>query len=235
MIISLLLIKSYSIFNANVNPGRCVNEKKIVISEKFTRVLRWSHWINFFMLTLMIWSGVLIYWANDQYIKIPNELASTLSIRGRLAEGMGWHFFIMWFFVGNGIVYISYLLLSSEWKSLAFDRKTLPEAISVIFHELKISKVKPIQKGKFNAAQKIAYVSAILMGAGAVVTGLAIYKPVSLGFLTSMLGGYKAARLEHFLIMIGFVLFFIVHIIQVTKAGWNNFRAMAVGYEIEKD
>ncbi len=212
-----------------------MGEKKIVISEKFTRVLRWSHWINFFMLTLMIWSGILIYWANDQYIKIPNELASALSIRGRLAEGMGWHFFIMWFFVGNGIFYFSYLLLSSEWRSLAIDRKTWPEAISVISHDLKISKVKPIQKGKFNAAQKIAYVSAILMGAGAVLSGLAIYKPVSLGFLTSMLGGYKAARFEHFLMMIGFVLFFIVHIIQVARAGWNNFRAMAVGYEIEKD
>jgi hypothetical protein len=28
------------------------------------------------------------------------------------------------------------------------------------------------------------------------------------------------------------VLFFIVHIAQVIRAGWNNFRAMVTGYEI---
>ena len=33
--------------------------------------VRWLHWINFPLLTLMIWSGLLIYWANSVYsIKI---------------------------------------------------------------------------------------------------------------------------------------------------------------------
>jgi len=28
------------------------------------------------------------------------------------------------------------------------------------------------------------------------------------------------------------VLFFVVHVVQVARAGWNNFRAMVTGYEI---
>jgi hypothetical protein len=28
------------------------------------------------------------------------------------------------------------------------------------------------------------------------------------------------------------VLFFVVHIAQVMRAGWNNFRAMVTGYEV---
>ena len=39
--------------------------KKIV--EKHPLAIRWFHWVNFPVLTLMIWSGLLIYWANDVY------------------------------------------------------------------------------------------------------------------------------------------------------------------------
>jgi hypothetical protein len=64
------------------------------------------------------------------------------------------------------------------------------------------------------------------------ITGLAIYKPVQLGWLTWLLGGYEAARVEHFVLTLGYVLFFVVHISQVIRAGWNNFRAMVTGYEV---
>src|SRR6266446_2725612 len=29
--------------------------------------------------------------------------------------------------------------------------------------------------------------------------------------------------------------FFLVHVVQVIRAGWNNFRAMIIGYEISPD
>ena len=70
------------------------------------------------------------------------------------------------------------------------------------------------------------------MGAGSLVTGLAIYKPIQLAWLTSLLGGYTWARGEHFALAIGYVLFFVIHIAQVIRAGWNNFRAMVTGYEL---
>ena len=31
-----------------------------------------------------------------------------------------------------------------------------------------------------------------------------------------------------------FVAFFFVHVAQVAQAGWNNFRAMITGYEVQK-
>ena len=64
------------------------------------------------------------------------------------------------------------------------------------------------------------------------LTGLAIYKTVQFAWLATLLGGYEAARFEHFWLAIGYVLFFAVHIIQVVRAGWNNFRAMLTGYEV---
>lgn len=212
-----------------------MTDEEIKITEKHSRILRWSHWINFPLLSLMIWSGLLIYWANDAYIKIPPRLAFQLSIESRLAEGMGWHFLFMWGFFLNGLVYISYLLISGEWRSLAPDRHTLKEAFQVVLHDLKLSKTLPPMRGKFNAAQKLAYCGVIFMAIGSLITGLAIYKPVTFGWITNLLGGYEAARFEHFILMVGYILFFIIHIIQVMRAGWNNFRSMIAGYEIERE
>ena len=70
------------------------------------------------------------------------------------------------------------------------------------------------------------------MGIGSILTGLGIYKPVQLGWLTAMFGGYKMSRIIHFALTIGYVLFFLIHIIQVIIAGWNNFRAMVTGFEV---
>lgn len=87
---------------------------------------------------------------------------------------------------------------------------------------------------KYNAAQRLAYTGVIFMGLGSLLTGLAIYKPVQLYWLCAMLGGYEWARAEHFILTILFALFFLLHIIQVLLAGWNNFAAMIRGFETKK-
>lgn len=206
----------------------------IPIIEKHPRAIRWFHWINFPLIMMMIWSGLLIYWAHRAYLPISNELSQKLHISGRLAEGLGWHFMLMWFFALNGVLYLTYLLFSNEWRFIFPNRKTWRQAFDVLLTELKLKKFNTPAGEKFNGAQKIAYTLILFNGIFATVTGLAIYKPVQLGWLTEVLGGYEAARLEHFIAMIIFVLFFVVHLLQVLKAGWNNFRAMVSGYEIKK-
>src|SRR5439155_5529089 len=104
------------------------------------------------------------------------------------------------------------------------------EAWHVVLHDLGFRKA-PLPPAKFNGAQRIAYTGVILMGAGSLVTGLAIYKPTQLAWLTGLLGGYTWARAEHFALVMGYVLFFVVHIAQVSRAGWNNFLAMVTGCE----
>jgi len=214
-----------------------------VIEKKHPLAIRWFHWINFPVLGVMIWSGLLIYWANDIYrvgwgdktlIRFfPNTFNDIFHIPFRLAEGMAFHFVFMWLFFINGILYVSYTIFSGEWRELMPNRKSFVEAIQVTLHDLHLRKEKPPQ-GMYNSAQKIAYTSIIFMGIGSILTGLAIYKPTQFHILTSMLGGYEAARIEHFILTIGYVLFFVVHIAQVIRAGWNNFRSIVTGYEINE-
>jgi len=211
------------------------------IKEKHPLAIRWAHWINFPVLMIMIWSGMLIYWANDIYrlgwgnktvLKFfPDSFYKALHIPFRLAEGMSLHFVFMWFFAINGFIYVLYLIFSGEWRFIFPNKKSLKESFLVVLHDLHIRRSAPPQK-KYNAAQRIAYTGIIIMGIGSVLTGLSIYKPVQFHTLCSLLGGYEWARAEHFILTILFVLFFVVHVIQVILAGWNNFRSMVTGLDV---
>jgi thiosulfate reductase cytochrome b subunit len=210
------------------------------LEPKHPRAIRWLHWFNFPVLVIMIWSGLRIYWANDVYDLnlglvsfhfFPDWFYSALGLTHGLAQGMAWHFAFMWFFALIGFLYVGYTFLSGEWRHLLPNRRTPREAWHVVLYDLGLRKTPP-PRAKFNGAQRIAYTGVILIGAGSLVTGLAIYKPTQLAWLTGLLGGYAWARFEHFALTIGYVLFFIVHIAQVIRAGWNNFRAMVTGYEL---
>ncbi|HET9768767.1 MAG TPA: cytochrome b/b6 domain-containing protein [Thermoanaerobaculia bacterium] len=212
------------------------------LAPKHPLAVRWFHWLNFQLLALMVWSGILIYWANPVYrigwghhtllrMQVSQRLYGLLHLNSRLAQGMAWHFFVMWLFAINGVLYVGYTLLSGEWRYLVPNRHSFREAWRVLLHDLHLSKVKPPQ-GRFNGAQKIAYTMVVLMGLGSLLTGLAIYKPVQVNWLTAAFGGYAQARFFHFWLTMGYVGFFLVHVAQVVKAGWNNFRAMVIGVEV---
>jgi thiosulfate reductase cytochrome b subunit len=129
------------------------------------------------------------------------------------------------------LIYVIYTIVSGEWRALLPIPASFKRAPLVALYDAHIIKEKPAQ-GKYNDAQRIAYTGVIVMGAGSLLTGLAIYKPLQLAWLTSLLGGYQWARWEHFWLMVLFVLFFAVHVFQVVMAGWSNFRSMITGSEI---
>jgi thiosulfate reductase cytochrome b subunit len=212
--------------------------KKIV--KKHPLAIRWFHWINFPVIAIMIWSGLLIYWANDIYaVKVggtalikffPKSFYQALHIPFRLAEGMAYHFVFMWLFFINGLAYVLYTVISGEWRYLLPNKNSFKEAWLVLLHDLYIRKQVPPQK-KYNGAQQIAYTAIIIMGIGSILTGIAIYKPIQFGWLCWLLGGYEAARAEHFILTIGYCLFFMIHLLQVIRAGWKNFQSMVTGFE----
>jgi thiosulfate reductase cytochrome b subunit len=206
------------------------------LEKKHPLAIRWFHWINFPLLALMIWSGILIYWAWPAYapVKLEQTTWRALHVNNRLAEGMALHFFFMWLFGVNGVLYVLYTLVSGEWRELVPRRGTLREAWQVLLHDLRIRR-EPLPRKKFNGAQQIAYTSVVLMGAGSLLSGLAIYKPVQFSWLAWPVGGYQGARFVHFWLTVGYVAFFLVHVAQVVRAGWNNFRAMIIGVEVVND
>ena len=212
-----------------------------ILEEKHRLATRWFHWLNFPLLTAMIFSGLLIYWAYDPYRIgfgsvtlfhfFPDWFYNFTGIGQQLALGMALHFVLAWLFAINGIAYVLYTAFSGEWRELLPDRKSPAQALQVALHDAGF-KVPLTPQGRYNAAQRMTYSAIVVMGALSLVTGLAIYKPAQLSWLTALLGGYEWARWEHFWLMIAYVAFFAIHIAQVVRAGWANFRAMVSGYDL---
>jgi thiosulfate reductase cytochrome b subunit len=210
---------------------------------KHKLVTRWAHWVNFPILAVMIYSGLLIYWSNDVYrIGVgqftlfhffPDAVYKAFKLDYQLAFGMAVHFAFMWLFAINGFLYVLYTIVSGEWRELVPSPRSFRDAIQVTLYDFKLAKTLPAQ-GKYNAAQKIAYSAIIVMGFGSILTGLSIYRPIQLSWLTSLLGGYEMARWEHFWLTMGYLGFFVIHIAQVVRAGWGNFQSIVTGVDYQE-
>src|SRR5258706_4275619 len=98
------------------------------LERKHSLATRLFHWTNVPVLCVMIWSGLLIYWANDVYeIAVggvtlfhffPGWFYRALHLEHGLATGMAYHFLFMWFFALNGFCYVLYTFVSGEWRHL---------------------------------------------------------------------------------------------------------------------
>ena len=81
---------------------------------------------------------------------------------------------------------------------------------------------------KYNAVQKLLYLGVIIIGVVIVLSGLAIWKPVQLQYLTALFGGYAVARYVHFICMAAIVAFMVVHVALALLVP-KSLRAMIIG------
>jgi thiosulfate reductase cytochrome b subunit len=69
--------------------------------------------------------------------------------------------------------------------------------------------------GSYNGMQRLLYMGVIIVICLAVVTGFSIWKPVQLGWLTGLFGGYPVARTIHLTMMALIVGFLIIQLALV--------------------
>ncbi len=203
-------------------------------------IVRLAHWLNAILLIGMIGSGLQIYAAYSHFgprgatYSLPNPwdgetFPEWARLGGWLAGGLNWHFALAWPFVITGLVYLAFLGLSGEWRSLLFRPRDIQPAVQMQLYYLRLRKDHPPQ-GKHNALQKAAYTGIVGVGAIAVLSGFAIYKPVQLAWLTALFGGYELARYWHFLTVWIFVGFTLLHVALVFLADPASLRAIITGW-----
>jgi thiosulfate reductase cytochrome b subunit len=151
-----------------------------------------------------------------------------LTFGGWLAGARHWHFAMMWVLFLNGLVYVAFLYAHGEWRDLAPRRGDIGDAWEMLRFYLFVRPDHPHQ-GKHNALQKSVYFALPWVALAAVVTGLAIWKPVQLAPLTNALGGYALARFWHFLVMLTLVLLSAGHIFMVFAVDPYSLRSMVTG------
>jgi thiosulfate reductase cytochrome b subunit len=196
-----------------------------------TRVLqplwiRITHWLNVPLLVIMAGSGLQILVAYpfmgprgatfDWYPLQGFRPPEWLRLGTWLAGARALHFAFGWFFVANGLAYIAYQCVSGQWRSRIFlPRRDLSNALGTALHYLHLRPAPP-RHGLYNGLQRLAYTSALLLGAIATSSGLAIWEPTQLSWLAAAFGGYDGARVVHFLSLVALAVFTVVHVILVT-------------------
>jgi Ni/Fe-hydrogenase b-type cytochrome subunit len=198
-------------------------------------VVRLAHWLWAIALFVLIGSGLQIFRAFPSFgPKIPQQNffipPRAFSLGGWLAGGIMWHFTFMWVFVGSGLLYVIYQIVSGHWRQVLFLPRDIKGVWPMVRYYFLFGKKPPVEAA-YNPLQKLAYTASIFFGVISTLTGLVLYKPVQFWWLTWLMGGFRLARVWHFVSMCGFVAFIAGHLIMVMLHGWNNFYSMLTGWK----
>jgi thiosulfate reductase cytochrome b subunit len=191
-----------------------------VIQPAWVRIV---HWINAVAVVLMIMSGWQIYNASPLF---NFTFSHSITIGGWLGGGLLWHFAAMWLLMVNGLVYLTLGFVTGR-----FRKKLLPITASGVVADTKAAltgKLSHDDLTKYNYVQKLLYAGIIVVGIVIVLSGLSIWKPVQLQYLTAFFGGYDIARYVHFVCMAAIVAFLVVHIALALLVP-KSLRAMIIG------
>ena len=191
-------------------------------------VVRVTHWVGAAAMIVMILSGWQIYNASPL---LPISIPTSATLGGWLGAGIAWHLAAMWVLIADGLVYLAWGVVSGH-----FRRHFLPVRAGDVARDFwaALSLRLVHRHGHYNAVQKLLYLLVTLAAVLAVLTGLAIWKPVQLGELTWLFGGYDLARRIHFALMCGIVAFLVVHVVLVALVP-STLVSMVTGGRVDDD
>ncbi len=191
-----------------------------VIQPAWVRIV---HWINALAMILMIMSGWQIYNASPLF---NFTFSRSITLGGWLGGALQWHFAAMWLLMVNGLVYLTLGLITGR-----FRRKLLPITVDGVVGDTRAAltgKLSHADLTTYNYVQKLLYAGIIAVGIIIVLSGLAIWKPVQLQWLTALFGGYDVARYVHFFCMAAIVGFLVIHVALALLVP-KSLRAMIIG------
>nr|HEV8009117.1 cytochrome b/b6 domain-containing protein [Bradyrhizobium sp.] len=191
-----------------------------VIQPAWVRIV---HWINAVAMILMIMSGWQIYNASPLF---DFRFSGSITLGGWLGGGLLWHFAAMWLLMVNGLVYLTLGFATGR-----FAKKLLPISPAGVISDTKAAltgKLSHDDLTRYNYVQKLLYAGIIVVGVVIVLSGLSIWKPVQLQYLTALFGGYDVARYVHFICMASIVAFLVIHVALALLVP-KSLRAMIIG------
>ncbi|UWU25890.1 cytochrome b/b6 domain-containing protein (plasmid) [Rhizobium sp. CB3060] len=186
-------------------------------------LVRATHWLNVIAMVLLAMSGMGIYNAHPI---LPFAFPEVVTLGGWLGGHTAWHFAAIWLLVGNGLLYIFHGIGSGS-----LHRRLLPIRLGDVVREIKLALAFRLQHdtGSYNATQKLLYITALLLGALMVASGLAIWKPVQFWWLTKAFGGFDFARVVHFAGMASMMAFVALHLVMVLLVP-RTLLSMTIGH-----
>lgn len=158
-------------------------------------------------------------------------LSSWIALPGRNNLGLGrhWHFWSVTGWLLCGIVFAATIVVTAEWRRLVpTSWSVVPDAWDAL---VSYAHFRTPVGHPYNALQQLTYFLVIfVLTPVQIVSGLAMSPALGAHFprLSRLLGGRQAARSVHFLGLVCFVAFFVVHVTLVIAHGFGSGMAMIV-------
>lgn len=166
-------------------------------------------------------------WTAKDDSRYISPLVGTPGYRHSIGIARVWHFINVHGFIATGIIFISLLLATDQWKRIVPTSSiVLLQSWNTFVHYATFH-LPPEPNGfyGYNALQQIAYFTVVFVfGPLAILTGVAMSPAVANRFpwYPRIFGGRQSARSIHFLNMLGFVGFLIVHVALVAITGFRR-------------
>lgn len=223
---------------------------------RHSAVVRVTHWITTISAFALLLSGIEIivshprfYWGETGNVMTPSLFDIPIPASRPwvntgygyvLPDQNGWsrnlHFEAAWLVIFTGLVYvISGVVRGHFRKNLVPSGSALtPQAMSRhVGSYLRFRRPDSEEALSYNVLQRLTYLFVIfILFPLAIWTGFAM-SPGLLSvfpFLADVLGGVQSARTIHFFVSVALVLFLVVHVVMVCRAGFRSrMRAMITG------
>lgn len=223
---------------------------------RHSALVRITHWLTVLSFVALLVTGVEILISHPRFYwgETGNVLTTPLfkipvpSSRGMVPTGYGYvlpdqngwsrylHFQSAWLLVLTGLLYVIHGIVSGS-----FRKHLVPEAgerswravATVMGQHLRFRRPSEAETHSYNVLQRLTYLAVIFVLVPMVIwTGLAMSPAFISAFpsTVTLLGGRQSARTLHFLVSVALVLFLLVHVFMVWRAGfWKRVRAMITG------
>lgn len=218
-------------------PGLAVRGSDVLHAPRHTALVRITHWITTLSVLGLVVSGIAIllahprfYWGETGALGAPSIF--DLPLRFRLGGQSGWgrslHFESAWVCVLTGLLYVASGIANGHFRKNLVPAKedlawrSLP---GVVRSHLRFARPDEEESQRYNVFQRLTYLAVIFVLFPLMIwTGLAMSPAITSVFptLVTALGGHQCARTIHFFGAILVVLFVLIHIAMVWRAGFRR-------------
>lgn len=167
------------------------------------------------------------------------DYSSIVAMPGHKQLGLGrhWHFFSVIGWILCGLTYVALLFATGEWNRFwPHSWSVFPQALEDMVTYLSFDLPPTLPGEPYNALQKLAYGAVVfILAPFQILTGAAQSPAIEARFpwFVQAFGGRQWARSLHFLALLAFLVFILVHLFMVVVHGFGKETAkMIFGAEI---
>ncbi len=153
-----------------------------------------------------------------------NPIAGLPGYKHTIGIARVWHFLTVPFFILNGAIFITLLFCTDQWKRLVpLSWEIVPDAWNAFVHYATFHfPFEPNGFYYYNAIQQLSYFGVVFILAPlAILTGMAMSPAIENRFrwYPKLFGNRQSARSIHFIVMIAYSVFIIIHVSLIVATG----------------